>query len=235
MKSLSAKPEFDAFAQDYDRALEQGLSLSGEDKSFFAEGRMHWLAKRLAHLEFDPETALDFGCGTGSATPYFFDILGVESLVGIDVSAESIAVAGNSYGGFHARFCLSSEYNEHETIDLAFCNGVFHHIPPADRPGALQQIFAALRPGGMFAFWENNPWNPGTRLIMSRVPFDRDAVMLWPTGARQLLRRAGFDVLFTDFAFVFPGFLARLRPLEPLLCKVALGGQYLVLARKPAR
>lgn len=235
MKSLSAKPEFDAFAQDYDRALEQGLSLSGESKTFFAEGRMHWLAKRLAQLEFDPETALDFGCGTGTATPYFFDILGVDSLVGIDVSAESIAVAANSYGGFRSRFCLTSEFNEQETIDLAFTNGVFHHIPPANRAEALRQIFAALRPGGLFAFWENNPWNPGTRYIMSRIPFDRDAVMLWPTAARRLVADAGFNVLFTDFAFVFPGFLARLRRLEPLLCKVALGGQYLVLARKPDR
>ena len=36
----------------------------------------------------------------------------------------------------------------------------------------------ALRPGGLFAFWENNPWNPGTRLVMSRIPFDRDAITL---------------------------------------------------------
>jgi SAM-dependent methyltransferase len=234
MKSLSAKPEFDTFANEYDRALDQGLSLSGESKSYFAKGRMHWLAKRLAHLEFDPESALDFGCGTGDSTPYFFDFLGIESFVGIDVSAESIAVATALHGAGHARFFVSSEYAERDVVDLAFANGVFHHIPSAKRAEGLKQIHTALRPGGLLAFWENNPWNPGTRIIMSRIPFDRDAEMVWPGMARQMLRSAGFEILYTDFAFVFPAVLAKLRGLEPRLCKVALGGQYMVLARKPS-
>jgi SAM-dependent methyltransferase len=235
MKSLSEKTVFDAFAKDYDRALESGLSLTGEGKTFFAEGRMHWLAKRLAQLEFDPESALDFGCGTGSATPYFFDILAVDSLIGIDVSAESLAAAVSTHGSERTRFCVACEFNDQDSIDLAFTNGVFHHIEPVNRAEALGKIFAALRPGGMFAFWENSPWNPGTRWIMSRVPFDRDAQMIWPRSARCLLALAGFEVLSTDFAFVFPGFLARLRRLEPMLCKLPLGGQYMVLARKPTR
>ena len=48
------------------------------------------------------------------------------------------------------------------------------------------------------------------------------------------LRRAGFEIVLGDSLFVFPGALAFLRPLEPWLCKLPLGGQYLVLARKPA-
>lgn len=44
----------------------------------------------------------------------------------------------------------------------------------------------SLRPGGVFAFWEINPWNPGTRHVMSRIPFDRDAIMLTPPEARWL-------------------------------------------------
>src|SRR5262249_19225859 len=116
--------------------------------------------------------------------------------------------------------------------DLAYTTGVFHHIPPTSHMASLRQIWTALKPGGLFAFWEHNPWNPGTRYIMSRIPFDHDAIMVWPRGARRLLRAAGFEIRGTDFVFVFPSFLRRLRWLEPWLCKLPLGGQYLVLARK---
>ena len=62
--------------------------------------------------------------------------------------------------------------------------------------------------------------------------FDRDAVMVWPNEARRMLGEAGFEILRTDFAFIFPGFLRLLRGLERRLCRIALGAQYMVLARK---
>jgi len=229
---LLNKPEFDNYAQSYDAALNEGLALSGESKSYFAEGRVHWLARCLAQREFDPASVLDFGCGTGTSTPFLLDILGAKSVVGLDVSPSSVEIAARTHGAKNTRFALCSEYEANGEIDLAFTNGVFHHIPPADRPAALRQVNAALRPGGLLAFWENNPWSPGTRWIMSRIPFDRDAVLVWPQGARRLLRQAGFNILLTHFAFIFPGFLRRLRWLEPHVRKLALGGQYLVLARK---
>jgi hypothetical protein len=89
-----------------------------------------------------------------------------------------------------------------------------------------------LRPGAIFAFWENNPWNPGTRYVMRRVPFDRDAVTLSPPEARRWLRSAGFEILRTDFLFIFPRPLRWLRRLEPILSRAPLGGQYQVLCRK---
>ena len=49
------------------------------------------------------------------------------------------------------------------------------------------------------------------------------------------IKDVGFDIVLGDSLFVFPGALAFLRPFEPLVCKLPLGGQYLVLARKPAR
>ena len=64
---------------------------------------------------------------------------------------------------------------------------------------AIDYVLRSLRPGGLFAFWENNPWNPGTRYVMSRIPFDRDAITLSPLEARQLLRVGGFEILRTDF------------------------------------
>ncbi len=225
--------EFDAYSQRYDESLSKGLALTGEDKGYFARERVRWLARRLAEFDISPQSALDFGCGIGAATPYLFDSLGISHLTGIDVSARSIEIAEQSFGSDKVRFKRVSEYSFAGDVDLVFTNGVFHHIPPDERATALANIHAALRPGGLLAFWENNPWNPGTRLIMSRIPFDRDAIMLWPREARRLLHAAGFEILLTDFAFIFPNVLRGLRGLERHLCKLPLGGQYMILARKP--
>jgi hypothetical protein len=48
-----------------------------------------------------------------------------------------------------------------------------------------------------------------------------------------MLRAEGFAVVSTDSRFFFPGPLRALRPLERSLSKLPLGGQYMVLARKP--
>ena len=175
---------------------------------------------------------LDFGCGTGSATPWLREVLGAGRVVGVDVSEGSLRVARRDHGSPRADFRRLDRYAPAGELDAAFCNGVFHHIPPGERAAAVAYVHRALRPGGVFAFWENNPWNPGTRYIMSRVPFDRDAVTLTPPEARRLLRGGGFRVLRTDFLFVFPRALGWLRPLEPVLASLPLGGQYLVLCRK---
>jgi SAM-dependent methyltransferase len=111
---------------------------------------------------------------------------------------------------------------------------VFHHIPVADRAGSLEYIYRCLRPGGMFALWENNPWNPGTQYVMHKCEFDRDAVKIAPPEGARLLRDAGFQVLRTDHRFFFPHALKMMRTVESLLTKIPLGGQYQVLAQKAA-
>jgi SAM-dependent methyltransferase len=227
----SLDPEFDAFARDYDAALDRGLALSGERKEYFAGARIGWLRDRLKDLGVTPRSALDFGCGTGTSCPLLLQVDGVESVLGADVSEQSIDVARRLHGSDQVRFGLIDELPR-DGFDLAFCNGVFHHIPPDERGAALSSIRASLRPGGLFALFENNPLNPGTRLIMSRIPFDRNAITLRPGESRRMLREAGFDVLRTDFLFFFPRVLAALRPLEPSLSKIPLGAQYLCLVRK---
>lgn len=226
--------EFDRYAEQYDAALAQGLAVSGEDKNFFARGRVAFLAACLARLSTEaPQSVLDFGCGTGSATPFLLDLLRAESVLGVDVSAASLAVARRDFGGERARFLLPAEVPPSAGMDLAFCNGVFHHIPTVERPAAVRYVATSLRAGGLFAFWENNPWNLGTRYVMDRCPFDGDAETLTPPEARALLRSGGLRIVRTDFLFLFPRALSALRPLEPLVSRLPLGAQYQVLCRKP--
>ncbi len=224
---------FDGHADDYDTALQRGLSLSGETKEYFATGRLRHLYQRLSAMPFTPKAVLDYGCGDGSTTPLFFDILGATTVVGVDTSTELLAKAKGSYESDTTRFHFPTERAPAADCDLAFCNGVFHHIPTPDRLGATRYVLGSLRPGGLFAFWENNPWNPGTRWVMSRIAFDRDAIAITAPEGRRLLRESGFDILSTDFLFVFPRALRWCRPLERHLTSIPAGAQYLILGRKP--
>ena len=233
MSDRADQPEFDEYAEAYDRALAEGISVSGEDKTYFARGRVAWLEGCLRPLALRPKAVLDFGCGTGSGVPFLLELPGVESVLGVDVSAKSLEVARKNISPERARFLTLAAHQPAGECDLAFCNGVFHHIPPAQRAGAVAHVWRSLRPGGLFALWENNPWNPGTRYVMSRIPFDREAITLSAPNSRALLRAGGFEIVRTDFLFIFPRALRWFRSLEPMVARLPLGAQYQVLARKP--
>jgi SAM-dependent methyltransferase len=222
---------FDRFHADYDEALARGLSVSGEDKLYFARERVAWLARRLEALGHRPASVLDFGCGTGTATPFLLRELGARRVVGVDASARCLEVARNTHGSERVTFLAADRFTPEGDFSLAFCNGVFHHVPPANRPGVARVVRDSLEPGGLFALWDNNPWNPGARYVMRRIPFDRDAVMLSAREAGRLLVGEGFEVIRIDHLFVFPRLLRALRRLEQDLSWLPLGAQFQVLAR----
>jgi hypothetical protein len=72
-----------------------------------------------------------------------------------------------------------------EPFDLCYINGVFHHIHAGERQQTLLMIRELLTQGAHLALFENNPWNPGTRMVMRRIPVDRDAIplSLWKPAA----------------------------------------------------
>lgn len=226
--------EFDAVALQYEEALQRGLKASGESSDYFASARATWTRKRLDGLSIPRSLprAIDFGCGTGNTIPYLKKDVGYESVIGLDLSLQSLEVARISHPEPSFQFYTPDAYTPRGEADLVFCNGVFHHIPPDERASNLQFIRNLLRPGGIFAFWENNPWNPGTRYVMSRIPFDRDAIPISIPESRRLIEQSGLRVLSTDTCFYFPRTLKWLRPIEPSLCKIPLGAQYLILSKK---
>jgi SAM-dependent methyltransferase len=225
---------FDDYSENYDEVLNRGLRLSGEDSRFFARERVRWLAKCLRELGESPRSILDFGCGKGSTAAILLDLLGAESVVGIEESP-AVLRAARREAGPRARFLSRGEFVPTEDLDLVFCNGVFHHVAPERRSAEMEFVHRALRPGGLFSLWENNPWNPATRLVMSRVAFDAEAIALPPPETRKRVREAGFVILRCDFLFIFPRFLKALRGLEPFVAKLPIGTQYQVLCRKEGR
>jgi len=232
-RHAEAPPAFEANRQ-YEAELALGLALSGESREFFAKRRLQHLRRRLNRQNAGRSSLLDFGCGDGSTTPHFLEELAIHSMVGVDESAQLQAEAARVFGSERSRFCAPSEVAGEARFDLAHCNGVFHHIPLEERAKAARFVRERLRPGGHFAFFENNPWNPGTRWVMSRIPFDRDALPISAPEARGMLRAVGFEIVETSFLFLFPRAFSWLRPLEVCFEWAPLGAQYLVLARKPA-
>lgn len=232
MENSAGPHEFVCEEDEYNHALDRGLRVSGEARDYFARSRATFLAERLQRLGKRPGSVLDFGCGSGASTRILWDVLDGPEMVGVDPSERLLQSARATYESPGLRFASPSELTAETKFDLAFCNGVFHHIAPHDRAAAIRYVREALRQGGLLALWENNPWSPAARYVMSRIPFDKNATMVWPQGIRRLLTEEGFDILSTDFCFVFPRSLKLLRFVEPRLTHLPLGAQYQILARK---
>jgi SAM-dependent methyltransferase len=219
-------------SREYEEMLDRGLRLSGESREYFMIGRVEDLRRRLAG-DFRPGRILDFGCGIGDTAAYLAQVFPEAEVIGVDTAGNAVAHAREVYRSDRLQFRLVSELEADGSFDLCYTNGVFHHIPPREREAAVRLIHGALAPGGRFALMENNPWNPGTRMVMARIEFDRDAIPLSPPETRRLLRRGGFrETSRPRFLFLFPRFLSPLRFLEPALASLPLGAQYYVVGRK---
>jgi len=227
-------PADESFArpEEYDAQVAHGLRLSGEDRHYFIEGRLRELCALLGP-GFRPRRILDFGCGTGETCVHLGSRFPDAEVTGIDATPEAVEHARRTHAGMRLRFEHLAEFEARGDYDLCYSNGVFHHIPPADREAAVRLVHRALVRGGHFALSENNPWNPGTRWVMHRIPFDRDAIPLSSLQARSLLRRAGFERCAAPrFLFLFPRALAPLRRIERWFVRLPLGAQYLLLATR---
>jgi len=218
-------------ARSYDEALHRGLALSGEDKSYFIEGRLAHLAERLDGAR--ARRVLDFGCGVGSASVRLADTFGAAEVVGVDVNDSALEFARSATHDPRVRYAALSELPQLGAFDLCYVNGVYHHLHPSERVATSRLIFDAVEPGGHAAIFENNFWSVPARLVMGRISFDRDARLVRPSELRSLLAAGGFgDVGPARYLFVFPKALAPLRRLEGGLARFPVGAQCLVLARR---
>jgi trans-aconitate methyltransferase len=230
---MSSASQFDKHAATYDAELNQALAVSGEDRNYFALERVNWLKRSLQRLHELPSSAIDYGCGIGDTTALLRDAFDLNLVIGLDVSLRSLERARLHHAPASCKFLRFHDFVPQANVDIVYCNGVFHHIPVAERASALDYIRRCLRPGGLIAFWENNPWNPGTRYVMSRCSFDHDAITIPPAEAKRLLQGQRFQVIGIHFLFFFPRFLRLLRFLEPHFSRIPLGAQYQILCRKP--
>eukprot|EP01031_Cornospumella_fuschlensis_P017691 gene17691-21638_t len=117
-----SEPAFDAFAEDYEAALQKGLCYTGEDKWYFAKGRCSRTYDSLGADAKGVRRILDFGCGTGTATRCLQEAFPCATVIGTDPSEESLRVATADHPGLDCRFVSAEDLAEEQPCDLAYCN-----------------------------------------------------------------------------------------------------------------
>jgi SAM-dependent methyltransferase len=208
---------------------------------------------------------LDCGCADGGYTRGLLE-RGAEQAVGIDMGAAGLVEAqrqargetGLGYG------CGLSEALPFRgaSFDGVLLNEVLEHV--SDEAATLTEIRRVLRPGGVLALLSPNRWFPleghGLRLGRARLPFPvplvpwlpsrltlkfMQARNYWPGELRDLVSRAGFEVLSLTSAWPVlevylrpPAWLVRwYRRSIPLLEKTPVirrfGISTCILARRP--
>ena len=82
------KPEFDQYAEQYDRLVGEAIPESLNEDSYFAEYKIALMATRLNAKKTG--RILDFGCGAGRSLPYLDQYFPEAELWGYDVSPVSL-------------------------------------------------------------------------------------------------------------------------------------------------
>lgn len=224
--------EFDAYDRNYNKVVDRALSFSGLTVDFFTRAKADYFLELLTACASPAKRpdVIDIGCGIANSHPLFAGQ--VDRLVGVDVSSACIATAAarnpqNEYATFDG---LNLPYPA-QSFDAASAICVFHHVPIADRVRLATDVRRILRPGGLFAIFEHNPFNPLTLHVVSKCEFDKDAVLLRPQETEKLLGKAGFRQIQTRFILSVPAKGRLLRKIDHLFARIPLGTQYYSAAR----
>ncbi|RSS82338.1 class I SAM-dependent methyltransferase [Streptomyces sp. WAC06614] len=184
---------------------------------------------------------LDLCCGTGAAIPLLRRLCR-DRVTGVDFSegmlrraAEAQGPAGPPVVAFVRADVRDLPASLHGSYDLAVSFGAFGHFLPAERPGLFAQAYAALRPGGVFAFPIGAPPRPASPVWWAAAGFD--AVMrvrnaLWRPPFVMYYRTFPLGGVRTDLEAA--GFSVRTQALEPFGRRPDGSPRWrLVLARRP--
>jgi SAM-dependent methyltransferase len=225
--------QFDKFSNNYKTLLDKSLHLTGFDTDYFATAKIKTLARLFPELCQRPIRFLDYGCGTGCLLPPITKFFPQADYVGTDLSDKMIQQARDLHNGSGGFFELNSEPWKQGAYNIIFASNVFHHIPGTEHLKILQELRSLLIPGGKFAMWEHNPWNPFTRKIVNDCVFDEDAVLISPLKSKLLCNKTGFSKMRIVFTTFFPKSLRFMVSMEPWLGGLPLGGQYLLIGENP--
>jgi SAM-dependent methyltransferase len=102
---------------------------------------------------------------------------------------------------------------------------VYHHVPVTTKALLTSKVARILKPGGCFAMIKHNPFNPITRLIVSRAAVNADAVLLRPDETRALMSWQRLEITSQRFFLYLPEpVYRRFTFVEELIAKLPLGG-----------
>lgn len=233
--------EFDAYALDYVGGTENPVKrlVGGTLESFLAV-KVRWLMAELRRRPLTINAAsarlLDFGCGTGEMLQLLRSEGWTGELEGCDVSTLMLRqLQARWVRGAQPKLHLASLPDiglPADTYDVVIACCVFHHIDPSAQLRVLGALARNLRPGGRLFMFEHNSRNPITRWVVARTPIDQHAVLLDAQDAWKAFAEVGLTQLQLRYVMFFPPRLRFLQPLEHLMGRIPLGGQWVLTGEK---
>lgn len=225
--------DFDDHAATYQDEVSDAVSFTGREVDFYAGLKTERLLEAMVRHGIDPATArlLDVGCGVGVADAHLVGRVG--SLEGVDTSSETVARAAeaNPTVRYTAYDGGALPYDD-ESFDVAFAICVVHHVEVEGRPGFFDEMRRVVRPGGLVVVFEHNPWNPLTRVVVSRCEFDVGVVLAGRAALKRLADGADLEPVEHRFITFAPVDGAWGRRLDRAFGRVPLGAQHVMVGRR---
>lgn len=215
------------YPADYSGRVQKAIKFSGVSHDFFIVGKAKWLERFLEErcISYPVPSILDIGCGVGLLHLYLGKF--AQQIVGIDLSEQALETArSENPQNTYLRYPGGDLPFDEARFDMALAVTVMHHVPVAGWQHFVDEALRVLKPGGIFAVIEHNPFNPLTRLSVNRCEFDNDAVLLSAGKTRRLLKASGFRDIGTEFIFFTPFKFRWASALESLCRSIPLGAQY---------
>jgi SAM-dependent methyltransferase len=220
--------EFDRLASNYDELLKDPLrDVFAPGSQFFVTRKLDILRAFAARRGLDTHRSrwLDVGCGRGdllrAGRAHFGEAIGCDVSAGMLDDCRDLNVVQQPDP---RRLPF-----EDASIDWVTAVCIYHHVPRRDRAAVTAEVRRVLRPGGVFAIVEHNPFNPAVQVIVRRTPVDEHADLVTARRTRRLMKSAGIRPVETRYFLCIPQrFYPALGAVERAVERLPLGGQFAV-------
>jgi ubiquinone/menaquinone biosynthesis C-methylase UbiE len=237
--SASVRSEFDEYASDYFRSLNNPIRDLIKDNYYFVHAKaliinqlIDFDLKEKAHINL-----VDMGAGIGLFERFIHSDR--VSVFGMDLSYKMLQVANSIHNIYRRSFCQADgEFLPlpDDSADIVFSSCVLHHVATDKIEAVLRDLVRVCKVGGYVIIFEHNPYNPLTQLVVRTTYLDRNARLISHRKVEQIASRVG--VINGRSEFILYGSLGIdqfiNRRLSFLNRFPLLGGQYYFIAQKKA-
>ena len=220
-------PDFSRYAKSYDEHLKANLPCQGESSGFSHSIKWSWRDAGSQMCESGPCSIS--GVDPGAHCPISLNRFPEAEVWAYDPSEPCTEEAKRQLPA--AKVVSREEDIPTNRFDCVFLCNVLHHVPRSAQEDVLCCCRDVLDARGSLFVFEHNPYNPLTRLVFHRCPFDQDAEMLRRSVTCSLAQNAGLRVVDAGYCLFLPVATGGIYRIEDFLGWLPLGAQYYVQCR----
>jgi ubiquinone/menaquinone biosynthesis C-methylase UbiE len=237
--NTQTKAEFDQYARDYMQELSHPIrNLVDPEGHYFIELKS-LILEQIASQQLDKRkniNIVDVGTGLGLFEKFLKP--NYPNIMAVDLSFEMLRVARtiNAFDSSRSAYVQGNAYHlplPDDHADLIFMSCVLHHIEGDEIQATLKELARICSPRGYIVFFEHNPYNPITQIVVKTTPLDRNAHLVTYKKLEQHANQAGIQIVDKEF------FLYGTRQIDDFIDrhlpgwrKLPLGGQYALIGQK---